>query len=93
MLFKQRERAGVGESIAADVDGEVVAAVFAVAANLLRDPPHSGMVEEQSLHDGLQNADEVVVAADVRQFVSEDRFDLRRREAAEAAHRNEHYGA
>src|ERR1700733_13896029 len=93
MLFEERESAGVGEGVAGDGYGEVVAAVFALAADLLGDPPDGGVVEEQSFDDGLEDADEVVVAADVGELVGEDGFDLGGREAGEASEGHEDDGA
>src|SRR6185437_10942041 len=51
------------------------------------------VIEQQGFHHGLQNADEVVVAADVGKFVAEDRLELIGREAREAACRQKHSGA
>ena len=65
MVFEEGERAGVGEGVAGDGYGEIVAAVPALAADLLGDPPDGGVIEEESFDDGLEDADEVVVAVDV----------------------------
>src|SRR5258706_16149356 len=51
------------------------------------------MVEEQGFDNGLQDADEIVVAADMRDLVGEDGFDLGGRQTAETTERNEDNGA
>ena len=43
----------------------------------LRDPPDARMEEQQRFGDRLQQVDRVIAAADVRELVSEERFDLR----------------
>ena len=79
------QRAGVGDRIAAQADREIVAAVLALDADAARQPPHRGVIEEQRLDQRLQQVDEIVVAADVRELVREDRFELLRRQAPPSA--------
>jgi len=40
------------------------------------DPPDGGVVKEDSLDGALQYVKEIVVAANVRQFVEQKRFNL-----------------
>ena len=49
----------------------VVAAIFAFFANAAGKPPDGRMIEEKGLGRDLQKIHQVVVAADVRQFVDE----------------------
>ena len=77
------ERLGVADRVAADGKRDEVAAVLAFAPDARREPPDSGMVEEQRFRERLQQVDEEVVSPDVRELVSEDRFDLRRRQPGE----------
>ncbi len=92
MRFELGERFGVADWIAAQRDGDVVAAVLALRANAVREPPHRRMVEEQRLDDRLQHVDGVVVPANVRQLVRENRFDLRRRQRRERRDRQQNRG-
>ena len=50
--------------------------MFALGADAFIQPPHGGMVEEQSLHTDLENVDERIEALDVRQFVGDDSLQL-----------------
>jgi hypothetical protein len=50
------------------------------------------MVEEQGFDNGLQDADEIVVAADMGELVGEDGFNLDGRQTAETTQRNENNG-
>ena len=81
--FELGERLRVADRVTADRDRDVVAAVLALHPNPVRHPPHCRMVEQQRLGDRLQHVHRVVVAADVRELVREDRLDLRRRQRRE----------
>ncbi len=50
-----------------------------------REPPHGRVIEQQRLDQRLQQVDEIVVAADVRELVRENRLELLRRQAGERA--------
>ena len=50
------------------------------------------MVEEQGLHKGLEQVQQIVVAPDVGQLVGQERLQLVRAEAGEGAGRNQHRG-
>jgi hypothetical protein len=71
-----REGPCVDDGIAAEADGEIVAAVLALVSNAPRQPPHRRVIKEQRFDEGLQQVHEVVVAADVRELVRDDGFDL-----------------
>ena len=81
---------GVGDRIAAQADGEIVAAVLALDADPAREPPDRRMIEEHRLDERLQQVHQVVVAADVRELVRENRLELLRRERRERARREQH---
>src|ERR1700722_10989607 len=51
------------------------------------------MVEEEGFDDGLQDADEIVAAADMGELVGKDSFDLVGRQTAETTERDEDDGA
>jgi hypothetical protein len=87
--FERGERFRVGDGVAAHAHRHFIAAVLALGANPLREPPHRGVIEEQRLGDGLQQVDKVVVTADVRQFVRENRFHLRRRQRGHRGNRQQ----
>ena len=76
----------VGQYVAGDGDGHVVAARFALAAEMSGDPPDRGVVEEQRLGDALQDVDQIIVTPDVREFVHEEGFEVFGRQSAERAH-------
>jgi|SRR5579862_4541910 len=79
-LLHERERASVIDGIAVNGDGGVIAAIFAFDAYAAADPPDRRVIEEQCFNRDLEKIDEAVEAADVSEFVSDDRFDLRFRE-------------
>ncbi len=89
-FFEVGKRLRVSIRIAAQADREIVAAVLALDPDAVRQPPDGRMVEEQSLDERLQQIDHVVVAADVRELVREDCFELIRRHPGQGAARNEH---
>src|SRR5689334_23230463 len=91
-FFHGGESARIAEVIAAGGDSDVVAAVFALGAHALIQPPNRRMEKQDGLDKNLEEIDERVEAADVRQFVCDDGFDLIFREASESANRKQHDG-
>ena len=89
-LLEIGQRVRVGVRIAAQAHRQIVAAVLALDADPARQPPHRRVIEEQRLDERLQQVDEVVVAADVRQLVREDRLELLRRQSSQRARRKQH---
>ena len=83
-LFEIGQRPGVGDRIAAEADREIVAAVLALDADPPREPPDRGVIEQECLDQRLQEVDQVVVTADVRELVRENRLELLRRSPASA---------
>jgi len=77
-LLDVRQGACVANRIAADFHGTVIAADLAFVTDSRGNPPDGRVVEEQGLHDGLQNVDEEVLPPDVCKFVREYRFELLR---------------
>ena len=73
---QRQQRLGVRRRFPRNRDGGVVAAVLALLADAPRDPPDGRMEEQQRFGDRLQQVDRVIAAADVRELVSEERFDL-----------------
>ena len=59
--------------------------MLALGADSAGDPPDGRVIEEKRLDEGLEDADEVVVAADMGELVGEDGFELRGGETGEAA--------
>ena len=90
--FQLRQGARIGEGIAVDARRPVVATQLALRANVAGHPPDRGMVEQQRLDDALQDVDQIIVAADVRQFVKQKRFHLFGRQSGERADRHQHDG-
>jgi hypothetical protein len=71
-LFQREQRCSVCLPIsAARGDSDVIAAILAFLANAIREPPCSGMKEEQGLDDTLEHIREKIVTPDVRELVSE----------------------
>src|SRR2546429_5685529 len=79
--------------VAAHGDGEIVAAVLAFFAHLLRHPPHRRVVEQQGLDHRLDEVDEIVVSPHVGQLVREQRVELQRGESRQRACRKEDHRA
>jgi hypothetical protein len=77
------QRFGIADGVAAHRQRNDVAAVLALGADPRREPPDGGVVEEDGLGKRLQQIHQEVVAADVRELVGEDGFDLRRRQPRE----------
>ena len=84
-FFHGGESARVAEMIAASGDSDVVAAVFALGAHALIQPPNRRMEKQDGLDKNLEEIDEGIEAANVREFVSDDGFDLIFGEASERA--------
>src|SRR5205807_9988660 len=79
VFFQGQQGAAILDTIAQHGDGDVVAAVFPLVANLVRQPPDRRVVEENRLDQRLQQVDEVVVSANVGKLVRYNGFQLRRR--------------
>ena len=90
--FQLRQRARIGEHVARDGDGHIVAAQFALGANVPRHPPDRGVVEQQRFGDALQDVDQIIVPPDVRQLMQQQRLQMLGRQTAERAHRDQHHG-
>src|SRR5262249_56777343 len=80
-LFHFKQGPGVGERIAAHRHGQIITTMFPLLTNPSRDPPDRGVIKEQGFDHSLQQIDQVIVAANVRQFVSDDRLQLLRRQS------------
>src|SRR5262245_55704352 len=74
--FKQGPR--VGERITAHPNGQIITTMFPLLTYPARDPPDRGVIKEQSFDHSLQQIYQIIVAAYVRQFVSDDRLQLLR---------------
>lgn len=68
----------------------VVTAIFAFVADPTREPPHGGMVEEERLDQDLEQIHRVVVAANMRQLVGQDQFQMRFRQAGDHTQRQKY---
>src|SRR6185312_13400 len=88
--FEIRESEHVDKRIAGEGDGNIVAAVFTFPADVARNPPDGGMVEQRGLDDALQDVDEVIVPPDMGQFMREQRFEVLGWYAGKCAYRDEH---
>jgi hypothetical protein len=91
-IVQRAEGAGVDEGVVADAEDQVVAAVLAFHAELMGDPPHRGVIEQQGLGDRLQQVHKIVVSPHVAELVSDDRRELGGREAGEGHRGNEDDG-
>jgi hypothetical protein len=91
-FFHGGEGARVTEMITAGGDGDVVAAVFALGAHALVQPPNRRMEKEKRFRDDLEKIDESVEAADVCEFVRDDGFDLIFGEAGQSANGKQNNG-
>ena len=84
--FEVRQGAGVAQPVAANRHGQVIAAVLPLAPHLGGNPPDRRVIEKKGFHRRLQKIDQIVVAPHVGQLMSEDRFELPRREPGQRAH-------
>ena len=84
-LLHRGQGSGVTDAVAGEAHGQVVAAVLALDANLVRDPPDSRVIKTECFYDGLQHVDEVIVPPDVSQLVPQQRFKLFRAQARQGA--------
>ena len=91
-FFHQRECPRVIHGVAAKGDGLVVAAVLALGANSLAHPPDRRVVEQQRFCGHLEKIHETIEAANVRQLMRDDRFDLLFGQAGQRPHRQQHDG-
>ena len=89
VLLQRRQRRGVFMRVTRRSHYAIVAAILAFGANHGGDPPHGGVVEDQALDEDLEQVNEIVVAADVRQFVEKQRFHLRGRKPGEQSYRHQ----
>ena len=92
MLFQLEQCAAVNRRIPADAGRNAVATRFALFANATGEPPDRRVVEQESLDDHLGEVHEVVVAADVCEFVREQSLELRGGLPGERAQRHEDDG-
>src|SRR5215469_3170477 len=76
LLFKMKQRAGIDDRVGVDVESEIVAAEFALVAYAGTYPPHGRMVEKEGFNEGLKQVAEKVGAANVRQLVRKNDFNL-----------------
>ena len=82
-VFKSGEGGGKFVGTAGDFDHEIVTAVLAFDAHDAGDPPDCGVVEEDAFDEDLGEIHQVIVTADVGEFVEEDGFYLSGGEAGE----------
>ena len=91
-LFEARQRPRVLQRIAEHRHGDVIAAVLALHANALRDPPDGRVIEKKRFHDGLNQVDDEVVPPDMGELVRQNHLDLLRGQARETGDRKEDDG-
>src|ERR1700684_539405 len=80
--FQLRQSARISERISTDRYGHIVAAQLALGAYVPRHPPDRGMVEQQSFGGALQNVDQIIVPANVRQLMQQQRLQMLRGQTA-----------
>ena len=73
-----QERAGEESRVAAQLHGDVVAALLALQPDPTRDPPDRRVIEEQGLNRCLNKIDQIVTSADMSKLVSQQSFQLLR---------------
>ena len=88
-MFERGQGGRVDAGVAGEFHYHIVTAVFAFLARYARGPPDGRVVEQEAFDEALEQVDQIVVAADVRQFVDEDALDLSGRQIGEAAERHE----
>ena len=89
--FKLSQCPRVSQRVALNGNSEIVATMLSLQSHLLGNPPDGWMVEEQSLDGCLQQVHQIVVPADVSQFVSQNGFELLRRKPCQSAGRQKNH--
>src|SRR5665213_2557131 len=74
--FEAGESAHIGHCVAGECNGFVVTAELALVAKLAGNPPAGGVVEQHCFGNALQDVDQIIVATDMSQFVSEECLDV-----------------
>src|SRR5258706_10072145 len=64
-FFEGGQRLNVMESISAEPDGGVIAAVLALVAHAFRNPPDGRVIEQQSFHQALEKINQVIMPPNV----------------------------
>ena len=83
---------GIIERAAASQRRRVVAAVLPLDADAIRDPGDGRMIEEHRLHDVLHEVDQVIMSANMNQFVGENGLELGGAQSGDQSGRHEHHG-
>jgi len=65
------QSAGVRENVACYGNRNIVAAKLPLGSDVSRDPPDRGMIEQQSLGNALHDVYQIIVPADMCQFMRE----------------------
>ena len=76
-----------------DGENDIVTAVLALLRHDARNPPDGRVIKQQPFDGLLQKVDKIVEAANVREFMNEEIFELLRRHAREESGRHENHGA
>ena len=87
--FVQRQREPT--RFAGDRGGEHVGGLLALVTDALREPPHHWMVEQQRFRGALQEIGQIVVTADMRELVREQRFQHLHGHARQQRCRHQHH--
>ena len=90
--FHGGQGGGVVAAIAAGDGRQIVAALLALQIEAAGQPPHAGMIEQDGLHDGLQEQGGVIMPPHVGQFMGENRLDLRHGQAGQQGRRKQDHG-
>lgn len=91
-LFHKGKCTSVFDGIAADGERGVIAAIFAFGADAFVQPPDGRMIKEQGFGGDLKKINEAIEAANVGEFVRNDRGELIFRKATERGYWQENDG-
>lgn len=79
----------IDNRIAGDGYGKIITTVFALVPNLTRYPPDGWVVEQRRFGNPLKDIDDIVMTADVGQFMREESFDMVDRQTRKCANRHQ----
>ena len=88
-LFQNQQRAREDGFVVDEFQREIVATQLSLVPNAIRQPPDRRVIEEQCLGHDLQRIDQPIVPENVSQLVSDDRFQLSRRQSGQHAGREQ----
>src|SRR5438552_1489280 len=89
-LFHQRESTNVFGGISADGKRDVITAVFAFGTDALAEPPNCRMIKKKRFGHDLEEIEEGIKPADMREFMRDHGAQLKLRKSTQGTDRKKH---